>query len=332
MNTHRNYSLDMLRGVSCIFVILIHYPFPGMWGALIKSICRTAIPFFFMLSGYYTNKNEKKSTRVEIVKRIKKTISICAGAAVFSLFMEYIIFFRKQSFQKFFENYFDVGKIWRLIIWNDTGNITHLWFLFALVYCYIFVFVILLFSTPLNDYRIIDIAAFCLWVILIIFSEILPLCGTIVNHIFYRNALFTGFPFFWVGFRLKTKTFETINNIKFVFFSGIGIIIIERLLIGNIENSLGITILSVFSFIYAVDNTEWGECGILVTLGKDYSLLIYILHWYIICVEYKIINELQFLNNYWYLSISPILVILYSIVAAIVVKNTYLLVKGLFFR
>lgn len=331
MNNHRNYSLDMLRGVSCIFVILIHYPFPGMWGALIKSICRTAIPFFFMLSGYYTNKNEKKSTRVEIVKRIKKTISICAGATVFSLLMEYIIFFRGQSVQKFFDSYFDVGKIWRLIIWNDTGNITHLWFLFALVYCYLFVYIIL-FSTFLNDYGIIDIVAALLWVILIIFSEILPLCGKNVDPIYYRNALLTGFPFFWVGFRLKTKPFERISDFRFVFFIGIGIIIIERFLIGNIENSLGITILSVISFIYAVNNTEWGERGILVTLGKDYSLLIYILHWYIICVEYKVINELQFLNNYWYLSISPVFVILYSIVAAMVVKKTYLLVKGLFFR
>ena len=93
MNTRRNVSLDILRGVSCIFVILIHYPFPGMWGAQIKSICRTAIPFFFMLSGYYTNKIDSLNIREEIVKRIRKTVNICIGATVFSLLMEYIIYF-----------------------------------------------------------------------------------------------------------------------------------------------------------------------------------------------------------------------------------------------
>lgn len=327
MNAHRNNSLDTLRGIACIFVILIHYPFPGIGGALIKSACRTAIPFFFMLSGYYTNKTDKERTHVEIAKRIKKTINICAGATVFSLLMEYIIYFRRQSIYEFIEEYFDAGKIWRLIIWNDTGSITHLWFLFALLYCYLFLYVILLFNTSQNDYRIINITAFLLWVVLIILAEIFPICGKSVDHIYFRNALFTGFPFFWFGFRLRTKPFERKINFKLFFILGIGIVIIERLLIGNLENSFGITLLSLIVFIKAVYYPSEGESSVLAALGKEYSLLIYILHWYVICVEYKIINELPFLNSYWYAIISPISVILYSVVAAIVVKKTSLLVK-----
>ena len=176
----------------------------------------------------------------------------------------------------------------------------------------------------------IDITALLFWVILIILSEILPLCGKSVNVIYYRNALFTGFPFFWLGFRLKTKSFERIINFKFAFVLGIGIIIIERLLIVNIENSIGIMILSVIIFIEAINNPSGGAFNALVALGRDYSLLIYILHWYVICVEYKIINELQFLNSYWYSNISPIFVILYTVAAAIIVKKTYLLIKGSF--
>ena len=332
MNTHRNYSLDILRGISCIFVILIHYPFPGMWGAIIKSICRTAIPFFFMLSGFFTNKNETSSTRLEIIKRIKKTIIICAGASVFSLLMEYIFFFRGQSVYSFFKNYFNIGKIWRLIIWNDTGNINHLWFLYALLYCYLLLYCFLLLYSSKNDYRLIDITAFLLWVVLIIFSEILPFFGNSVNVIYYRNAFFTGFPFFWFGFRFKTKPFIIKNNFKFLFFSLIGIIIFERLLIGNIENSLGITLLSVVTFMEAVNHPNWRMCKVLASLGKEYSFLIYILHWYVIYVEYKIINVMQFLNINWYSNISPVFVILYSVAAAIVVKKTFLLIKGFFHK
>lgn len=135
---------------------------------------------------------------------------------------------------------------------------------------------------------------------------------------------------FWFGFRLKTKPIERTINFKFAFLSGIVLTIIERLLIGNIEDSLGITILSVISFIYAVNNPDREGLKALAVLGKDYSLLIYVLHWYVIYVEYKIISELQFLNSNWYLCISPLFVILYSIAAAIVVKKVYLLVKGLF--
>ena len=329
MNTHRNNSLDTLRGISCIFVILIHYPFPGTWGAQIKSICRTAIPFFFILSGYYTNKNDAISTRKEIGKRIKKTIKICAGATVFSLLMEYLFFFRGQPADVFIENYFGAGKIWKLIIWNDTGEITHLWFLFALLYCYFFVFGVLLLYSSKDDYGIVDISAFSLWVILIVLSAILPLCGKSVNLIYYRNALFSGFPFFWLGFRLKTKPSKRVINFKFAFFAGIGIVLIERLFIGNIQNSLGITILSVVTFAEAVNNPAWGECHVLASLGREYSLLIYILHWYIIYVEYKIISELH-LDNGWYSNISPIFVILYSVLAAIVVKKCVVAGKRIF--
>lgn len=196
MNTRRNYSLDVLRGIACIFVILIHYPFPGMPGGIIKSICRTAIPFFFMLSGYFTNKNDKKRTNAEIVRRLKKTIYICIGATVFSLLMEYIIYFRGQSINKFIEHYFAIDKIRRLIIWNDTADITHLWFLYALLYCYIFLYIFLIFNASGKGYRIMDITVLLLWVGLIVFSEILPACGIRFDHIYYRNALFTGFPFF----------------------------------------------------------------------------------------------------------------------------------------
>ena len=331
MNTHRNYSLDTLRGISCIFVILIHYPFPGVWGAIIKSIGRTAIPFFFMLSGYYTNKNDINYTRTEIIKRVKKTTVICTGALVFSLLMEYIFFFREQSVYAFIKSYFDIDIIMRLIIWNDTGNINHLWFLFALLYCYLFLY-ILISHTSTNDYRAIDITAFLLWVGLIIFTEILPASGHNTKVFYYRNAFLTGFPFFWFGFRLKTKPFARNINYRFAFFFGIGLIIIERLLIGNIENSLGITLLSAVTFIEACNNPSWGGHNFLAALGREYSLLIYILHWYVIYVEYKIIDELRLFNIEWYSSISPILVILYSVAAAIVVKKTLLLVKGSFHK
>ena len=259
MNTHRNYSLDTLRGIACIFVILGHYPFPGTWGAIIKSICRTSIPFFFMLSGYYSNKNDKNRTRIEIAKRIHKTIYVCAGAMVFSLIMEYIFFFRGQSLHAFIEHYFNASAILRLIIWNDTGEITHLWFLFALIYCYLFVYVLFSFNISQNDYRIVGITAFLIWVVLIICSEILPFSGHAIDIFYYRNAYLMGLPFFWLGFRLKTHSVTLKIDFRFAFFSGFIITALERLFVGNIETSLGITILSIVTFIEAVNNPAWGE-------------------------------------------------------------------------
>ena len=49
----RNWQFDFLKGISCIFVIFLHCPFPGTVGELIIYACRFPVPIFFMITGYY---------------------------------------------------------------------------------------------------------------------------------------------------------------------------------------------------------------------------------------------------------------------------------------
>lgn len=48
-----NYCMDFLKGLACIFVVFIHVKFPGDFGQAVQAIARFAVPFFFMVSGYY---------------------------------------------------------------------------------------------------------------------------------------------------------------------------------------------------------------------------------------------------------------------------------------
>ena len=48
-----NYCMDFLKGIACIFVVFIHVKFPGNFGQSVQAIARFAVPFFFMVSGYY---------------------------------------------------------------------------------------------------------------------------------------------------------------------------------------------------------------------------------------------------------------------------------------
>ena len=45
--------MDFLKGLACIFVVLMHCEFPGMTGVIVQAISRFSVPFFFMVSGYF---------------------------------------------------------------------------------------------------------------------------------------------------------------------------------------------------------------------------------------------------------------------------------------
>ena len=49
----RNHGLDAAKAVAAYFVILLHIRFPGRTGEILNVLARFAVPFFFMVSGYF---------------------------------------------------------------------------------------------------------------------------------------------------------------------------------------------------------------------------------------------------------------------------------------
>lgn len=49
----RNQSIDFLKGIAAIFVVFIHVKLGGTFGDYIAAIGAFAVPFFFMVSGYF---------------------------------------------------------------------------------------------------------------------------------------------------------------------------------------------------------------------------------------------------------------------------------------
>lgn len=50
----RNRTFDLFKWVAALFVLLLHVPFPGDVGGTVRMFARWAVPFFFMVSGYFT--------------------------------------------------------------------------------------------------------------------------------------------------------------------------------------------------------------------------------------------------------------------------------------
>ena len=79
MNMQRNNTLELLKVFAAYMVVFIHVIFSGYVGTAIETLARFAVPFFFVISGFYSY---GISTQ-KIKKRIKK-ILILIVFAVFS--------------------------------------------------------------------------------------------------------------------------------------------------------------------------------------------------------------------------------------------------------
>ena len=86
-NQMRNKSLDAVKAIAACLVVCIHVSFPGQAGQLVKVLARCAVPFFFMVSGYfcyYQNCNASK----RILSKILHIMKLFAVSVVFYFIWE----------------------------------------------------------------------------------------------------------------------------------------------------------------------------------------------------------------------------------------------------
>ena len=138
INKERYNNLDLLRVVSCIFVVFIHVSaiwlsnsnFVGnknlIFFVTVNTIAKFSVPVFFMLSGYLNISNEKNSNyKLFYKKSFSKVILPCI---LFSLFYSLIKILNDISLNH------DFTLALKDIL---SGNLGALWFLYALIPMYL---------------------------------------------------------------------------------------------------------------------------------------------------------------------------------------------------
>ena len=190
----RNKCIDTAKGMACILVLFIHYPFPGVIGQLIKVIGRSSVPFFFMVSGCFYGKHRDNESWKFGTKAIFNNSFLLICGFVFS---ELFLLVQSGSIYSVLKSQVTFDNIVSLITFNNTGSIYHLWFLIALIYCYIIWMVIDLkhFKIKTGTVKIMVIIVFVIYYVVANLSAQTEFHQT---HL-YRNWLFTGMPFFTLG-------------------------------------------------------------------------------------------------------------------------------------
>ena len=191
----RNITLDYFKIVLCVLVVFIHitgYLFitdTDWMVMLFKRITRIAVPCFFIINGYYLyNKITNKS---DIFKAIAKYLqNYLVWTSLFMVFSFY-----EPSILK--SVYIFLG-------------IYHLWYLPALI---IGVAILYLLKRFVANNNFILLLAICLFLTgCYIEHRGGFFSNTNLNSFTYRNALFVGFPFIFVGYYIRCFQ-DKINDI-----------------------------------------------------------------------------------------------------------------------
>lgn len=304
----RNHSLDLVKGIACLFVVCMHCEFPGYLGVLVQCVARWAVPFFFMVSGYFCYRAQGVTNYPRKVRHIASIVLFASTVYVIyrALTGGSFAITRRQLFE------------W--VVLNEPVIVAgQLWFLFALLYDYI-VFGLL------DTGGIVGLTKALIPINLVLYLVLAQgahLAGYKVPNPIYRNFLIEGLLLFSLGYWLHAyeRRIKVPNGLLVA-----GIVLftvlcpIERELIGR---DFGINIVTfpqvLCIFLFCIQNPSLGEKSTLRVLGERYSLYVYVLHplfWQLLERFYKLYGlKKMTMANY----AMPPLCIMLSIIASVVV-------------
>lgn len=265
----RNQLLDAVKAISAYFVVLLHIRFPGRTGEIVNVLARFAVPFFFMVSGYFCYDNHGKALS-KLPGKIRHILFLIVMAYPFYILWQCVQrSIEDKDLAVWLEKLVRGEHIKDFFLYNNSSPVKwHLWFLPALLYCYILFAVV-------EKFRLHRIAYVLIPVLLaghFLMEEACAFTGNCYETMEFRNYLYTGFPFFMIGhwihrhegwLREKLPAWSMWAGVLI----GTLLSVVEYFKFGILELFIGSVILAVSVFLGAV----LGECR---NKGKQSEVLL----------------------------------------------------------
>lgn len=314
-------------------MVLIYFNFNGNLGIVVKTFCRFAVPVFFIVSGFFLLSSGQLDDN-KVVNKIRHIFKLLLVAGVFYAIFTLVVNMatnKEWVAKQYALEKLTSDKIVKFFITNDPFVYSHLWFLMALIYCYIFMLLFFGKSSRLvwvNFFAPLLLIAFnCLqefneWVN-IKRSAMIP--GTEGRIYFFNLFVFRALPFFMFGIilcRYKEKIAKIrLRNITIIILivSGGVIAILERFTFGETQFFVGTYLMVAAMFIWAIREPSAGH-HILEHIGRDLSLYVYIFHIAVGRVIDTIIGALRLKGAIGYNYSRAFIILLTSILTAEVIN------------
>ena len=226
MDKQKNDTLELLKLFASYMVVFIHVIFSGYLGVAAETLARFAVPFFFLVSGFYSY----GISPLKIKSRIKRILFLIIFATASYTVFNTISLLSKGNLNdvySYFMQYANPFKLIKLFVLNIPIHLEYLWYLYAALYVYaIFYFVA---KSHIDD-KVIFIVSISVLFIQILLGEALSIFGIILPGIIVRNFAVMGISFFGLGLFVKKYQHEFYAISNSVIFSSIIIGILESIL------------------------------------------------------------------------------------------------------
>ena len=334
MNRIRWKSFDVLKGLCCIAVVLIHYNFSGDTGLYVKTFCRFAVPTFLIISGFFFLSDGKMDDG-KVVGKIRHIAGLLFGSALFYAVFTLITYNINSSswnWLSFLKERATAGSLVKLFVTNDPLVYSHLWYMLALIYCYIFALFLFNKNKSFSLMYVLAPILLVLYSCMQEFGAVLGLKTTLgipesekVLTI-YNLFIFRALPFFLFGMIIK-KHYRSIAKIPMnwfaaavIFIAGGCLAIYERTLFRESQFYVG-TYIMVFAMVVMAVRKPEKEIRFLGYIGRELSLYVYILHIAVGRATDILAREIGLRDTVFYTCGRAFLVLIFSLLAAQVVVS-----------
>ena len=332
----RNNGIDIIKSFACMSVVYIHCSFPGFSGKFIQAINRYAVPFFFFTSGYYFLDDKMLINNSRIIKKIKHLLMLLRKIGIF--YFIFCIIFNKiknktWSITALAKSSLNKQNIIRFIFLNYPFRYLHIWFILALLYCYIFMLVLNNLNSNIIKNSIFEYFSVIFGIIgyhlLTEFKNIKLIKYFILNFEFKINIsilfIFRALPFFMIGIIVRKNKFKAIKPFYEIIILIFGSILsgIEMMLFKVSLNAYIGTyfqLISLISFCLKERSNYNKFLKIIIYIGRELSDKIYIYHIAIKLIIFFLLDKKNIIPQRLFQYIAYIFVLLISIIFSYIIK------------
>lgn len=305
--SNRSYSIDFIKGIAAISIVCLHCENNDAIDSIIHIVGRMAVPMFFIITGYYLPSMIKTG---HMTKHIYKILKISLSALFFYLPLHCLDAFLSGNLWEQLSQVIQWNTILKQLLFSEypfNVGASHLWYLIAILY-------ILCLTNFFSKKHLIS----KLYLLIPVLFSIGYIISSVVDQndpemrCYYRNFLFIGLPYVLLGSLINTKNNRlTISNKRMVllliFFAllyctEIGLYIFIGLPSHREHYLCIIPLVSIILFL-AITNPKFGQHNYITTIGREYSVYIYVIHYYIVnkmCIIFhgsSIDSKLQMLSS-----------------------------------
>ncbi|MVN78960.1 acyltransferase family protein [Hymenobacter sp. HMF4947] len=285
----RNYTIDIFRILGAFCVVALHSPLGSLPNSLALSVrlcSRWAVPFFFLVSGYFAARNLRDRQSINFSKSINYLVAIFIASNIV-----YCLFYAIDNNAATTIKLTFVGLL--------VGQTGHLWYIGSNIFGLL---ILQLLVSRYSD-KVLVVVALIVFLGILVGDGYSRLTGITLQYEVARYL--TSIPFLFAGFLIaRHGEFLQYLSVKLCLISILVGLLVEyteayllytrvgagphnqELLIGTALLALGLFCLSLV-FITPSANT-------LSDAGKNYSLVIYLYHPLVITLLYSVIKIGQF--------------------------------------